>query len=207
MEKFTRITGVAVPLFEDDVNTDQIAPVGGGPRLDQNYAEVLFSNRRNLPDGTPDPDFVFNWPQYRAPSILVTGRNFGCGSSRESAVWAMTATGVRCIVARSFADIYRENCLQNGVLPVTLATTDADALEALVAKADGAATFTADLDAQRITAPDGTQFAFDLPPADRMRLLEGLDDIGLSLKLDADIAAWERRTADAMPWMQRAGAE
>ena len=202
MEPFTHVTGVAVPLFEDDVNTDQIAPVGGGPRLNQNYAEALFLNRRNLPGGAPDPDFVFNKPQYRAPAILVTGRNFGCGSSRESAVWAMTAIGIRCIVARSFADIYRENCLQNGVLPVVLAGQDADALEALVAQCDGAANFTADLESQRLLCPDGTTFAFDTPPADRMRLLEGLDDIGLSMKLEAGIVAWEKATAEASPWMQ-----
>ena len=207
MEPFIRVTGVAVPLFEDDVNTDQIAPVGGGPRLNQNYADVLFSNRRNMPGGERDVDFVFNRPQYRAPAILVTGRNFGCGSSRESAVWAMTAIGIRCIVARSFADIYRENCLQNGVLPVVLNAAEADALDALVAKSDGHANFTADLEKQIIIGPTGEHFRFDLPIADRMRLLEGLDDIGLTMKLDSDISAWEKRTAAEMPWMQRAGAK
>ena len=204
MEKFTSVSGVAVPLIEDDVNTDQIAPVGGGPRLNQNYAELLFLNRRNGPDGTPDVDFVFNKPQFAHPSILVTGRNFGCGSSRESAVWAMTAIGIRCVVARSFADIYRENCLQNGVLPVTLSAADADALEVRVVAADGTAPFTADLENQSIMCPDGAAFSFELPPADRMRLIEGLDDIGLSLKLDSEIAAWEKRIAVDMPWMQRA---
>jgi 3-isopropylmalate/(R)-2-methylmalate dehydratase small subunit len=203
MQPFTSVTGVAIPLIEDDVNTDQIAPVGGGPRLNQNYADVLFSNRRKR-DGAPDPQFVFNKPQFARPSILVTGRNFGCGSSRESAVWAMMAVGIRCIVARSFADIYRENCLQNGVLPVVLSSADADALEARVLASDGAENFTADLEQQRIVCPDGAQFGFELPAADRMRLLEGLDDIGLSLKLDADIAEWEKRTASQMPWMQRA---
>ena len=207
MEPFTRVSGAAAPLIEDDVNTDQIAPVGGGPKLSQNYAEVLFSNRRNRPDGTPDPDFVFNKPQYRAPAIVVAGRNFGCGSSRESAVWALTAIGVRCVVARSFADIYRENCLQNGVLPIVLEPSDAEALETKVVGDDGAGSFTADLEACTIACPDGTTFHFDLAPADRMRLLEGLDDIGLSLKLDPEIAAWEARASELAPWMQRARPE
>ncbi len=204
MEKFTSVTGVAAPLIEDDVNTDQIAPVGGGPRLNQNYSEILFLNRRKRPDGSVDTDFVFNKPQFARPSILVTGRNFGCGSSRESAVWAMAAIGIRCIVARSFADIYRENCLQNGVLPVTLSVADTEVLEARVLEANGATPFTADLENQRIVGPDGSAFSFELPPADRMRLMEGLDDIGLSLKLDSEIDAWEKRISIEMPWMQRA---
>ena len=204
MEKFTSVSGVAAPLIEDDVNTDQIAPVGGGPRLNQNYADILFLNRRKGPDGKPDVQFVFNKPHYARPMILVTGRNFGCGSSRESAVWAMAAVGIRCIIARSFADIYRENCLQNGIVPVTLSAADADALEAKVLTVDGASTFTADLENQRVICPDGTFYRFDLPAADRMRLIEGLDDIGLSLKLAGEIAAWEKRAEVDTPWMQRA---
>ena len=204
MEPFTRLRGVAVPLLEDDVNTDQIAPVGNGHKIDQDYAEILFMRRRRLDNGALDPDFAFNKPQYARPSILVAGRNFGCGSSRESAVWAFMAVGVRCIVARVFADIYRENCLQNGVLPITLSDADAGRFEQLVVAADGAADFEVDLVAQKITAPSGDVFAFDFPAADRLRLLEGLDDIGLTLKHADEIAAYENRVAGQSPWQQRA---
>jgi 3-isopropylmalate dehydratase small subunit len=157
-----------------------------------------------LPDGSEDAEFPLNKPQFRQPGILVTGRNFGCGSSREGAVWAMLATGIRCIVARSFADIYRENCLQNGLLPVELKPADSDAFEARVLAADGAAPFTVDLQSQSISGPGGPDLAFEVPAADRTRLIEGLDDIGLTLKHAQEIAAWEKRMAGAQPWLQTA---
>ena len=204
MEAFTEARGVAVPLLEDDVNTDQIAPVGNGPRIDQDYGELLFMRRRRRDDGSLDPLFPLNQPRFARPAILVAGRNFGCGSSRESAVWALTAIGVRCIVARSFADIYRENCLQNGVLAVVLPEADAERFEALVVATDGAGAFVVDLPAQRIVAPGGEAFAFDIAPAEKTRLLEGLDDIGLTLKHAPDIAAYEARAAASAPWSQRA---
>jgi 3-isopropylmalate/(R)-2-methylmalate dehydratase small subunit len=200
MQPFTTLTGIAAALIEDDINTDQITPVHRN--MNPNYAELLFQRKRQLPDGRPDPDFVLNKPQFRNTGILVTGRNFGCGSSRESAVWAMLESGVRCIVARSFADIYRENCLQNGLLPIELAPGDTDSFEARVLAADGAAPFTVDLQAQRISCPGGLAIAFEIAPADRMRLLEGLDDIGLTLKHAPDIAAWEQRVAGEQPWLQ-----
>ncbi len=200
MQPFTTLTGVAVPLLQDDINTDQITPINRD--MNPDYAALLFAHARKLPDGRDDPDFPLNKPQFRTPSILVTGRNFGCGSSREGAVWAMIATGIRCIVARGFADIYRENCLQNGLLPVELKPADSDAFEARVCAADGAAPFTVDLHAQCISGPGGPDLLFEIPPADRMRLIEGLDDIGLTLMHAQGIAAWERRTAGAQPWLQ-----
>ena len=202
MQPFTTLTGVAVPLLQDDINTDQITPINRD--LNPDWAKLLFANARKLPDGRDDPDFPLNKPQFRTPGILVAGRNFGCGSSREGAVWAMLATGIRCIVARSFADIYRENCLQNGLLPIELAPADSAAFEARVRAADGAAPFTVDLQTQRISGPGGPDLAFEMPPADRMRLIEGLDDIGLTLKHAQDIAAWEKRMAGAHPWLQTA---
>jgi 3-isopropylmalate/(R)-2-methylmalate dehydratase small subunit len=200
MQPFTTLTGVAVLLLQDDVNTDQITPINRN--MNPDWAALLFANARKRPDGSDDPDFPLNKPQFRKPSILVTGRNFGCGSSREGAVWAMLATGIRCIVARSFADIYRENCLQNGLLPVELKPTDSDAFEARVRAADGAAPFTVDLQTQRISGPGGSDLAFEMPGADRMRLIEGLDDIGLTLKHAQDIAAWEKRMGGEFPWLQ-----
>jgi 3-isopropylmalate/(R)-2-methylmalate dehydratase small subunit len=204
MEKFTRVTGVAVPLMRDDINTDEITPIQIARQLKPDYAELLFMRARRRPDGSLDPDFVLNKPQFRRPAILVSGRNFGCGSSRESAVWAMLAVGIRCIVARSFADIYRENCLQNGVLPVELGDADAEALSRRVVAADGAVLFTADLEAQRISGPGGPDIAFEISAADRLRLLEGLDDIGLTLKHEAEIAAFEGRVRGERPWQQTA---
>jgi 3-isopropylmalate dehydratase small subunit len=200
MQPFTTLTGVAVPLLQDDINTDQITPINRN--ISPDWAALLFAHARKRPDGSEDADFPLNKPQFRAPGILVTGRNFGCGSSREGAVWAMIATGIRCIVARSFADIYRENCLQNGLLPVELKPADAEAFEARVRVADGAAPFTVDLQTQSIRGPGGADLVFEIAPADRMRLIEGLDDIGLTLKHAQDIAAWERRMAGAQPWLQ-----
>jgi 3-isopropylmalate/(R)-2-methylmalate dehydratase small subunit len=202
MQPFSMLTGVAVPLLQDDINTDQITPINRD--MNPDWAALLFANARKRPDGSDDPDFPLNKPQFRRPSILVTGRNFGCGSSREGAVWAMLATGIRCIVARSFADIYRENCLQNGLLPVELEPADSDAFEARVRAADGAAPFTVDLQTQSISGPGGGDLAFEMPGADRMRLIEGLDDIGLTLKHAQDIAAWEKRMAGEFPWLQTA---
>jgi 3-isopropylmalate/(R)-2-methylmalate dehydratase small subunit len=202
MQPFTTLTGVAVLLLQDDVNTDQITPINRN--MNPDWAALLFANARKRPDGSDDPDFPLNKPQFRKPSILVTGRNFGCGSSREGAVWAMLATGIRCIVARSFADIYRENCLQNGLLPVELRPADAQAFEARVVAADGATPFTVDLQTQSISGPGGPDLAFEITPADRMRLIEGLDDIGLTLKHAPEIAAWEERMAGTQPWLQTA---
>jgi 3-isopropylmalate/(R)-2-methylmalate dehydratase small subunit len=204
MQPFTSHTGIAVPLLKDDINTDQIAPVQSMRALKPDYKALLFMRARRRDDGSEDPDFVLNRPQFRNPGILVTGHNFGAGSSREAAVWGMLANGIRVIVARSFADIYRENCLQNGLLPVVLAAADAQAFEARVQAVNGAAPFTVDLTTQRISGPGGSDIAFEIPAADRMRLIEGLDDIGLSLKHVDAIASWERRMAAEQPWLQTA---
>ncbi len=200
MQPFTSHTGIAVPLIKDDINTDQIAPVQAMRALKPDYKVLLFMRAR----AARSPDFVLNQPQFRAPGILVTGNNFGAGSSREAAVWGMLANNIRVIVARSFADIYRENCLQNGLLPIVLAPPDADAFEQRVVAANGSAPFTVDLPAQRISGPGGPDLSFDLPAADRMRLLEGLDDIGLTLKHRDEIARWEKRMAGDQPWLQTA---
>ncbi|HEY2138070.1 MAG TPA: 3-isopropylmalate dehydratase small subunit [Xanthobacteraceae bacterium] len=198
MTPFTTLTGAAAPLLLDDINTDQIAPQQMDRRLDPDFRAMLFRRQRQ------DADFVLNRPQFQSAAILVSGRNFGCGSARETAVWALTAFGIRCVVARGFADIFRENCLQNGVLPLELDHGGADVFAARVVAADGAAPFTVDLLAQRISGPGGPDIAFDIAPADRLRLIEGLDDIGLTLKHTDAIAAWELRTAAEQPWLQSA---
>ena len=202
MQPFTTHTGIAVPLPGDDINTDQIAPVQAMRSLKPDYKALLFMRARRRDDGSEDPDFVLNRPQFRGAGILVTGENFGAGSSRESAVWSMLANGIRVIVAKSFADIYRENCLQNGLLPVVLGAAVADEFIARVIAADGKATFTVDLVALKISGPGGPDIPFEIPAADRTRLLEGLDDIGLTLKHVDEIASWERRVQTAQPWLQ-----
>jgi 3-isopropylmalate/(R)-2-methylmalate dehydratase small subunit len=199
MQPFSSHTGIAVPLLVDDLNTDQIAPVQAMRDLKPDYKKLLFMRTR-----AEEPDFVLNKPQFQNPGILVSGNNFGAGSSREAAVWGMLANNIRVIVAKSFADIYRENCLQNGLLPVVLAAAEADAFVARVVAVNGAAPFTVDLQTQKISGPGGSDIVFDIAPADRTRLLEGLDDIGLTLKHTGEIVAFEKRVANAQPWLQTA---
>src|SRR6266705_4554386 len=204
MQPFKSHTGIAVPLIQDDINTDQIAPVQAMRNLKPDYKQLLFMRARKRDDGSEEPDFVLNKPQFQNPGILVSGNNFGAGSSREAAVWGMLANNIRVIVAKSFADIYRENCLQNGLLPVVLGAAVADEFIARVIAADGKATFTVDLVALKISGPGGPDIPFEIPAADRTRLLDGLDDIGLTLKHVDEIASWERRVQTAQPWLQAA---
>jgi len=156
MTPFLTTTGVAVPLLLDDINTDQIAPQQLDRSLNPDYRVMLFRRQRQ------DAGFILNRPQYQSAAILIGGSNFGAGSARETAVWALMAWGIRCVVARSFADIFRENCLQNGVLPLELPAAEHEAFAARVVAADGAAPFTVDLVAQRISGPGGPDLAFDI---------------------------------------------
>ncbi len=202
MRPFTRLTGIAAPLIRDDINTDQIAPVLPLRVLEPDYAAQLFVRWRHRPDGSLDPDFVLNQPLYQGARILAAGGNFGCGSARESAVWALAAFGIGAIVARSFADLFRANCIANGVLPVMLAPQQQAAFEAQVVAVNASAPFCVDLIEQHIRAPDGTLYPFAIDAGERATLLEGLDDIGLSLKHADVIAAWEERARNAQPWLQ-----
>ena len=203
MQSFTSHTGIAAPLIKDDINTDQIAPILHSRGLKEDYRAMLFHRARRREDGSEDPNFILNKPQFRNAGILVTGENFGAGSSRESAVWSMLANGIRVIVAKSFADIYRENCLQNGVLPVMLGAELGDEFIARVVAVDGQAPFTVDLVTQRISGPD-SDVGFEIPAADRTRLLEGLDDIGLTLKHAEEIVSWEQAAQATQSWLQLA---
>jgi 3-isopropylmalate dehydratase small subunit len=200
MEAFISTSGTAVPLLLDDINTDQIAPADRNHGHDSNIKAMLFRRWKE------DPNFVLNKPQYQEPRILVAKDNFACGSSRESAVWCMAANGIRVVVARSIADIFKENCLRNGLLAIELPKDQAEKFEAQVTKFDGHQAFSVDLPSQTITCPDGTKFAFDIRPAEKMALLEGLDDIGLTLKQKADIEAFEAKIKKDKPWLQKAQA-
>jgi 3-isopropylmalate/(R)-2-methylmalate dehydratase small subunit len=194
MEPFARLSGVAAPLLMDDINTDQISPATTAFAPD--YAALLFARWRT------EPDFVLNREQFQRARILVARRNFGCGSSRESAVWALAAFGIRCVVARSFGDMFRDNVLKNGLLPVTLDDPTADEFEREVVAADGRETFTVNLETQSIACPSGWVFHFPILPADRNALLRGLDDIGLTLEHGKEIEQWEQRMRATAPWAQ-----
>jgi 3-isopropylmalate/(R)-2-methylmalate dehydratase small subunit len=202
MQPFTTISGIAAPLLRDNINTDQITPVLPLRVLDPDYATQLFSRWRRNPDSRENADFVLNIDRFKSARILVAGRNFGCGSARESSVWSIAAFGFRCIVARSFADLFRNNCIHNGILPIIFSENVGSQFEAAVLSVDGAAPFTVDLARQHVLGPDGAAFAFEIDAADRAALLEGLDDVGLTLKHADDIAVWERRCQAQRPWLQ-----
>jgi 3-isopropylmalate dehydratase small subunit len=203
MEPFRSVTGAAAPLLMDDINTDQIIPSAWLRRMDADLADGLFAYLRRQPDGAPNPDFMLEKPQFRQARILVTGNNFGCGSSREHAAWAMAAFGIRAVIARSHADIFRENCLKNGILAIALPPDEMNELTARVIAADGRQPFTVDLEREQIGGPDGYVRSFTIAPHERTALLEGLDDIGLTSKHADEIAAWERRVARERPLLQR----
>ncbi|MBC7778540.1 MAG: 3-isopropylmalate dehydratase small subunit [Proteobacteria bacterium] len=203
MQPFTKLTAVAVPLDLSDVNTDMIIPARFLRKpLDARYGSYLFHDLRHDEDGRLRDSFVLNEAVYRDAQILVAGANFGCGSSRESAVYTLMGYGFRCVIAPSFGDIFVGNCLQNGVLPVVLPEAECAALRAWL-DANPGATVTADLEAQTVTTPDGRIRTFALDPVRRERLLRGLDEIGLTLTRLPGIEAFEARYARARPWLAR----
>jgi 3-isopropylmalate/(R)-2-methylmalate dehydratase small subunit len=194
MQPFTVHTGRAVALLRDNVDTDQIIPKQFLKRIERTgFGEFLFHDWRRRPDGTPDPDFELNRPGARGASILLAGANFGCGSSREHAPWALAEYGFRAIVAPSFADIFFANCCQNGLLPVRLRAEDVGELARRAE--DPAWRVTVDLVTQRVLDRNGFERDFPLDHYRREMLLAGLDEIGVTLKEELRIAAYERRTA------------
>jgi 3-isopropylmalate/(R)-2-methylmalate dehydratase small subunit len=200
MEKFSTHTGVAAPLPIDNVDTDMIIPKQFLKTIKRTgLGKGLFSEMRYLDDGSENPDFVLNKPAYRKASIIVAGDNFGCGSSREHAPWALLDFGVRCVISTDFADIFYNNCFKNGILPIRVSPED---LVKLMDDAErGAnATLSIDLEKQEIRGPDGGMIAFEIDPFRKQCLLEGLDDIGLTLVETSAIAAHEEKKAAAHPW-------
>jgi 3-isopropylmalate/(R)-2-methylmalate dehydratase small subunit len=200
MRSFTRMTGVAAPLPLINIDTDMIIPKQYLKTIKRTGLGVaLFSELRYEQDGAEKPDFVLNQPAYRNASILVTGENFGCGSSREHAPWALADFGIRCVIAPSFADIFHNNCFENGILPIALPQATVDKI--MEAARNGAnATFTVDLEAQTVTLPDGEAVSFDIDGYKKWRLLNGLDSIGLTLQKSARIDGFEAEAAAARPW-------
>ena len=200
MEKFTVLEGVAAPLKVVNVDTDKIIPKQYLKTIKRTgLGKGLFAELRYKDDGSENPSFVLNQPAYRKSKILVAGDNFGCGSSREHAPWALLDFGIRCVISTSFADIFYNNCFKNGILPITVSAED---LAKLFDDADrGAnATLTVDLAKQEIRGPDGGTIKFDVDPFRKHCLLNGLDDIGLTMEKKSKIETFEKKAADKRPW-------
>jgi 3-isopropylmalate/(R)-2-methylmalate dehydratase small subunit len=201
MEAFTKLTGIAAPLDMANVDTDKIIPGRFLRKLrGPGYDKLAFHDIRFNADGSENPDFVLNKTPYRAAKILVAAANFGCGSSREAAVYVMFDFGIRCVIAPSFGDIHYGNELQNGMLPVILPDAVCATLRAQLNAKPGASV-SIDLEAQKVTGPDGAVYPFDIDANAKERLLKGLDDIGLVMQYNKDIEAFEQRHAAAMPWL------
>jgi len=201
MQKFTHVTGVAAPLMKANIDTDVIIPVKRliGYQRHELGAFALEAYRFRL-DGSENPDFVLNQPRYRDAKILITGENFGCGSSRESAVWALAAFGFRCIIAPGFGDIFTNNAFQNGLLLIVLPKMQVDRIagEAQSAKSP---VMTIDLETTTISTPSGERMLFEIDGERRQALLEGRDEISMTLTRDADIRTFQERDRMARPWI------
>jgi 3-isopropylmalate/(R)-2-methylmalate dehydratase small subunit len=201
MDKFVKLTGVAAPLPEINVDTDRIIPARFLKTIKRTgLGKNLFNDIRYNADGTEKPDFVLNKPQYRKAQILVAGENFGCGSSREHAPWALLDFGIRCVIAPTFADIFYNNSFKNGILLIKLAQPDVDKLMSDADKGQNAR-IAVDLEKQEITRPDGEVIRFDIDPHRKHCLLNGLDDIGLTLQKKKKIDDYETKRKAATPWM------
>src|SRR6056297_457413 len=201
MEKFTTLTGIAAPMPLINVDTDMIIPKQFLKTIKRSGLGVnLFDEMRYDDDGRELPDFVLNKPQYRNAEILIAGENFGCGSSREHAPWAIKDFGIRCVIAPSFADIFYNNCFKNGILPIALPQDQVDLLMREAEKGANAR-FEVDLEAQTVTTPEGELLSFELDAFKKHCLLEGLDDIGLTLSKADAIDSFEARAAQSRPWV------
>jgi len=201
MEKFDRLTGVAAPLPVVNVDTDMIIPKDYLKTIKRTgLGKGLFAEARYNEDGSEIPEFVLNQPAWRNASILVAGDNFGCGSSREHAPWALLDFGIRCVISTSFADIFYNNCFKNGILPIVVSQENLDKLMD-DARRGANATVSIDLEAQEIRGPDGGVISFDVDPFRKHCLLNGLDDIALTLKKASAIDSYETKAAETRPWL------
>lgn len=201
MQAFTTLTGLVAPLDRVNVDTDQIIPKQFLKTIKRTgLREGLFYDWRRLKDGSPDPSFFLNQPRYQGATILLTRDNFGCGSSREHAPWALLDQGFRCVIAPSFADIFYNNCFQNGILPVVLKP---DEVQSLMKDALGSQgfTLTVDLGKQIVTTVSGHSFRFEIDPFRKDCLYRGLDSIGLTLQHEPAIASYETRRKAEAPWL------
>ncbi len=200
MEKFDTLTGVAAPMPIINIDTDMIIPKQFLKTIKRTgLGGALFHEMRTNDDGTENPEFILNQPAYRNASILIAGDNFGCGSSREHAPWALLDFGVRCVISTSFADIFYNNCFKNGILPIVVSEEELEKLMDDAARGANA-TLTIDLETQTIQGPDGGSIRFDIDPFRKHCLMNGLDDIGLTMEKAASINTFEASTAQSRPW-------
>ncbi|MFM2366909.1 MAG: 3-isopropylmalate dehydratase small subunit [Pseudomonadota bacterium] len=200
MEKFSKLTGIAAPMQLVNIDTDMIIPKQFLKTIARTgLGKNLFDEMRYNLDGTEIADFVLNQPAYRHAEIIIAGDNFGCGSSREHAPWALLDFGIRCVISTSFADIFYNNCFKNGILPIVMPQEVVDVLMA-DAKKGANARQTIDLEAQTITTSDGKVFEFDVDAHRKHCLIKGLDDIGLTLEKGSAIDSFEKKTAALRPW-------
>jgi 3-isopropylmalate/(R)-2-methylmalate dehydratase small subunit len=201
MEKFSRLTGVAAPLPVVNVDTDMIIPKDYLKTIKRTgLGKGLFAEARYNEDGSENPEFVLNQPAWRNASILVAGDNFGCGSSREHAPWALLDFGIRCVISTSFADIFYNNCFKNGILPIVVSQEDLDKLMD-DARRGANATVSVDLEEQELRGPDGGVIKFDIDAFKKHCLLNGLDDIGLTLEKASAIDTYEAKNSTTHSWL------
>ena len=204
MDKFTTLEGVAAPLKIINVDTDMIIPKQYLKTIKRTgLGKGLFSEQRYKDDGSENPDFVLNQPAYRNAKVIVAGDNFGCGSSREHAPWALLDFGIRCIISEDFADIFYNNCFKNGVLPIKMPKEIIDKLMDDASRGSNAI-IEIDLEKQEIKGPDGGTVHFDIDPFRKRCLLEGLDDIGLTMEKSSEIDDFEKKQKEAQPWLHAA---
>ena len=200
MDKFVKLTGVAAPMPVVNVDTDMIIPKDYLKTIKRTgLGKGLFAEARYKDDGSLNPDFILNKPAYQHAQILIAGDNFGCGSSREHAPWALLDFGIRCVISTSFADIFYNNCFKNGILPIVVSQSDLDKLMDDASRGSNAV-LTVDLEAQEITGPDGGKISFEIDAFKRHCLLNGLDDIGLTLEKATSISTFEQSNAAQRPW-------
>jgi len=200
MDKFVKLTGVAAPLPVVNIDTDMIIPKDYLKTIKRTgLGKGLFAEARYNEDGSVNETFVLNKPAYQNATILVAGDNFGCGSSREHAPWALLDFGIRCVISTSFADIFYNNCFKNGILPIVVSQDDLDKLMDDASRGSNAI-LTVDLESQEITGPDGGRIGFEIDAFRRHCLLNGLDDIGLTLEKAGSIDSFEKQNASARPW-------
>jgi 3-isopropylmalate/(R)-2-methylmalate dehydratase small subunit len=204
---FTRLSAIAAPIRRSNIDTDVIIRIERlvGTSVRGTLGKWAFGSLRYLPDGSENPEFILNREPYRRAEILITGPNFGCGSSREGAVWSLQEMGIRAIIGSSFGDIFFANCFQNGILPIVIDKAIVDGLAAEVEHSQGAGRVSVDLEQQTLTSPSGKQHHFEIDPRRRLGLLQGLDEVALTLQRDADIHAFQAADRIERPWIHFAG--
>jgi 3-isopropylmalate/(R)-2-methylmalate dehydratase small subunit len=203
---FDKLTAIAAPIMRSNIDTDVIIRIERlvGNSVRGKLGKWAFGSLRYLPDGSENPEFILNREPYRRAEILVTGPNFGCGSSREGAVWSLQEMGIRAIIGCSFGDIFFANCFQNGILPIVVDKEVVDGLAAEIQARQGTGTMSVDLEAQTITSPSGRQHRFEIDPRRREGLLQGLDEVALTLQRDDEIKAFQAADRAARPWIYAA---